>query len=184
MEPKTLKKHEDALKSIVEDFRVDKENKKEEYETSLRKQRLRSKVRYCCKVLMGLIILIAIVHIIFVLTIEFHLIKNRTSYAYGIRTENDYKLNECVFRFWEFKRATQHYYMSANKFPTSIEELVAKGFLRKGIHCPATGAVYDIKKTDVRNMFVCPNPDLHGIDKLWMDVQGGPPIIERDNEVE
>lgn len=183
MEPVSEARHEKVLDEIVTDFRTQKNEKefaKQEQEIKKSKHYRRRKwFAYISRSLL----LLAVIYAVAVIAIEIRMIQHRPYFAYGLRTGNEYKLNECLRNMWKIRKAIDSFHSSYRRYPASMQELVDKGFLLSKLICPAGGSIYTMNKKAEDMVFECRDPYAHGVARVWAYVAGGPPVVEHDSVV-
>ncbi len=97
----------------------------------------------------------------------------------GSAGEADNTLQECIGTFWSIRREINVYYADNRRFPENLEDILGSGRLKDFPRCRQSGRRYVVDKEEGRSIVSCPDPDTHGVKKVWMDLRQGPPRVER-----
>lgn len=173
------KDRNEELKGIIDDFRGEKKEQAAAKNKAIHKREVKRKLRIVSKALLFLLVVtLAAYNILYFAAAK----KKYSSYQYwalGKRGTTDYKLNECIFKLWQIRKSIDLYYAAIGVYPKTIEELSREKFFNINFSCPVSKKQYITKKIGGREVVACPNPQEHNIEEVYIQVNGGPPVIVR-----
>ncbi|MBN1526274.1 MAG: hypothetical protein JW919_01635 [Candidatus Omnitrophica bacterium] len=181
MGPENNIDREESLKKILSDYEAREESKARQKEKARRSEALAGGASFALRALL----FAAGVGAVIFFSVRFMqgsgVFEKKVYWAIGRRFVTDNKIEECIGRLWDIRKAMDNYYAKYKTFPVSMEELYRDRKDAKPYTCPATGEAYIMKEAGGRKIFCCPDPKKHAgdVSEIWCDVRGGPPAIER-----
>ena len=168
------------LASIIDDFDKRQSDQRSKDEKASRKTRGQNAARKVFSVIGVCVIVILAVNSGISFLGKKPFISKHYPWIVGLKASQGYRLEDCLFRMWQVRKAIDLYYAQHNDFSSAADALYREGFLAQKIVCPATGSRYSIKQGANGDIFCCPNPSEHGVKDIWADVAGGAPVVERE----
>jgi len=172
---------EESLKKILSDYEAREELKARQKEKTRRTEALAGGASFALRALLFAAGVGAVIFFSASFMRGSGVFEKKVYWAVGRRDSTDYKIEECIGRLWDIRKAMDAHYARHKNFPAYMEELYQNEKGARPYTCPASGEAYMMKEAAGRNICCCPTPKKHAADvsDIWCDVRGGPPTIER-----